>query len=162
MRNFLVIIIILLAVILLLFALGKYLPLSQVNQNNFNQKVGGSCSYKDYEGYCEFTHIQKSEASKDQAKIEGGPGYEGLEARFKFIPEKEIYKKEIGEDLLSRERELRLNNSWYLGPQYLSKYDIALGEKKDCLLKKLIDGTCTPVIVEFDSLDLGDYFESRR
>ncbi len=48
----------------------------------------------------------------------------------------------------------------YPGPQFLEKYGIGVGKVFDCYLKVIIKGTCTPMLFEFPSIRLDDYFEN--
>jgi len=52
-----------------------------------------------------------------------------------------------------------LKNSGYPGPKFLEKYGIEAGKSFECHLKVIVKGTCTPILFEFPTIDLRDYFE---
>jgi len=54
-----------------------------------------------------------------------------------------------------------LSNLSYPGKAFLEKYDIAVSRDFDCYLKVIIKGTCTPILFEFPSIMLDDYFEDK-
>jgi hypothetical protein len=112
-------------------------------------------------GKVEIIRVEITDKSRAQSTVLGGPGYEGYEVWFKFVPENEIRDERL-EKVISKEHEFRLANSWYVGKRYLEKYGITPGKIYPCLLKILIRGTGTPVIFEIEGLDKKDYFESRR
>jgi len=123
--------------------------------------IGGRCSYEDFRGECEIVSVLKIDDSARQAQTIGGPGYEGFEVRFVFKPDEPMnLSEDREEDLLGKERTLRLCNSWYPGPRFLEKYNITEGAVFDCTLRLITKGTCSPVIFEFDEIDNCDYFES--
>lgn len=123
--------------------------------------LGGGCSYEDHPGACEIVSVLKTEESAHQAEVGGGPGYEGYEVWFIFCPDEPMNLTENWDELVfGREHLLQLCNSWYPGPMFLEKYNIAEGEVFDCTLKLITGGTCSPIIFEFDEIDQCDYFES--
>ena len=95
-----------------------------------------------------------------QSKVIGGTGYEGYEVWLRFVPKSDIQDPRI-ESLIGREHLFTLHNSWYVGPRYLKKYGIQKGKTYPCVLKVIEEGTCTPVVFEFKTIDPKDYFESR-
>lgn len=48
---------------------------------------GGCCTYVSFEGIARIVRITKTLASKAQAKVMGGPKYEGYEVWFRFVPQ---------------------------------------------------------------------------
>lgn len=118
--------------------------------------VGGSCEYKHYKGQATITSIRKKELPEDYA----GRSYESYEVKFSFFSEEEI--KEAHGQVKGREYILMLTNSWYPGPKFLEKYRIKAGKSFECYLKVIIRGTCTPVLFDFPTIDLSDYFEHKR
>jgi ABC-type branched-subunit amino acid transport system substrate-binding protein len=123
--------------------------------------LGGKCTCEDHPGACEIVSVLKTEGSAHQAEVGGGPGYEGYEVSFVFIPDGPMNLTENWEKLVfGREHLLRLCNSWYPGPMFLEKYNITEGAVFDCNLRLISVGTCTPIIFEFDEIDQCDYFES--
>lgn len=115
--------------------------------------VGGPCEYKQYKGQATITSIRKKEMPENY----GGPSYESYEVKFSFSPEEEI--EEAHGQVNQREYILMLTNSWHPGPKFLEKYRIKVGKSFECYLKVIVRGTCTPVLFDFPTIDLGDYFE---
>ena len=118
--------------------------------------VGGPCEYKQYKGKASITSIRKKEMPENYA----GPSYESYEVKFSFFSEEEI--KEAYGKVKGREYILMLTNSWYPGPKFLKKYGIKIGKSFECYLTVIVKGTCTPVLFDFPTIDLGDYFEHKR
>ena len=115
---------------------------------------GGPCEYKEYKGKATIVSICKKELPSGY----GGPSYESYEVKFSFSPEEEI--EESFAKVEGREFTLKLTNSWYPGPKFLEKYGIEAGKSFDCYLKVITKGTCTPILFDFPTIDLSDYFES--
>ena len=123
-------------------------------------KDGGCCIYASYEGNAKIFRVSQTPTSLAQAKIMGGPGYEGYEVWFRFIPKSDVPDDRI-KQVISREHLFTLYNSWYAGPRYLEKYGIREGKIYPCTLNIIEEGTATPVIFEFETIDTRDYFETR-
>jgi hypothetical protein len=102
--------------------------------------------------------MEKTAASRAQAKVSGGPGYEGYEVEFRFTPDAPIADAGL-RAFVGRVHALRLANSWFPGPQFLQKYGIARGRSLDATLKQRVSGACTPLLFAFPGVDLADYFE---
>ncbi len=118
--------------------------------------LGGPCEYKRYKGQATIVSIRPKESPENY----GRPAEEGYEVKFSFSPEEEItaaYGKVTG-----REYTMMLKNSSYPGPRFLERYDIKTGKSFDCYLQVIIRGTCTPVLFDFPTIDLGNYFEQKR
>jgi hypothetical protein len=142
-------------------AAGSALP-AQVSQAPSGRTViGGRCTYNDIAGQARIVRIEKTAASTRQASIAGGPGYEGYKVEFQFTPATPIAEAQVRE-FVARPHFLRLANSWYPGPAYLKKYNIASGVVVPATLRVRISGSCTPMIFAFPSIDLTDYFEKRQ
>ena len=118
---------------------------------------GGRCVYCSYEGSAEILRIKQTPASRAQSEIHGGPRYEGYEVWFHFRPELD-YSLDRIKTIIIRDHLLTLDNGWYVGSCYLEKYGIKAGKVFPCTLKVIEKGTCTPVVFEFESVDLKDYF----
>jgi len=125
-------------------------------------RVGGPCSYKSYDGKARITRIVKTEDSRRQAALMGGPGYEGYGIWFRFVPKAKLDVDGWPADALDREQALTLQNGWRPGPRFLMKYHLAAGNEYPCSLKIIETGTCTPIVFNFETIDTDDYFESRR
>lgn len=122
---------------------------------------GSCCTYVSYAGNAEIVKIARTSASVTQAAVLGGPGYEGYEVWFRFIPHKGVYIPIERQSSVTRLYLFTLQNSWYAGSRYLEKYHIKVGETYPSELKFLTKGTCAPVICELKTLDRTDYFEMR-
>lgn len=118
--------------------------------------LGGPCEYKQYKGKATIVAIRKKEMPENY----GRPSYESYEVKFSFFSEEEI--KEAYVKVKEREYTMMLNNSSYPGPKFLEKYEIKAGKSFECYLKVIIKGTCTPVLFDFPTIDLSDYFEQKR
>lgn len=128
--------------------------------NEITTANGGCCTYVSYEGIARIVKVVQSLDSLAQSKVIGGPGYEGHEVWFRFIPKSDVPHDHI-RSVISREHLFTLYNSWYIGPRYLEKYGIQTGEIYPCVLKVLVKGACSPVVFEFGTINQTDYFESR-
>ncbi|HOO90505.1 MAG TPA: hypothetical protein PLA74_06745 [Syntrophales bacterium] len=117
--------------------------------------VGGQCEYKKYEGRATIVSIHR----KEQPDSYHGPAYEQYEVRFTYHSDEAIREEYARID--ARESLLLLKNSWNPGPRFLGKYGIEEGVSFDCYLKVIIRGACTPLIFDFPTIDLGDYFENQ-
>ncbi|GKT08779.1 hypothetical protein [Desulforhabdus sp. TSK] len=126
---------------------------------NPGHQAGGPCLYASFSGRALITKIMQTPASKEQAQIRGGPGYEGYEVWFRFIPDAEL--PENARHALDREHLFTLYNSWYVGPRYVEKYGLAPDKVFPCTLKHIQSGSCSPIDFQFPTLDRADYFESR-
>ncbi|MEW6096458.1 MAG: hypothetical protein AB1567_08040 [bacterium] len=124
------------------------------------ERQGGGCVYISYDGDAEIIRIIQTQNSISQSKIIGGPGYEGYEVWFRFIPQQEISNEWV-QKAISKEHLFTLYNSWYVGPLYLKKYGIEIGKTYPCKLKVIKKGVCTPLIFEIETLNRADYFEKK-
>ena len=134
----------------------------KMNNSNVKQIEGSCCAYVSYAGNAEIVKIARTSASAAQAAVLGGPGYEGYEVWFRFVPCKGVsipVEQRFADNRLNL---FTLQNSWYVGPRYLEKYHMKVGETYPCELKFLTKGTCTPVIFELKTLDGTDYFETSK
>ena len=123
--------------------------------------VGGPCQYKQYQGTATIISIYKKEmAKKARDSPYGGPFYQRYKVMFSFSPDQEI--EEAWAQVEGRQFLLMLNNSHYPGPKFLEKYGIKQGKTFDCYLKVITKGTCTPVLIEFPTINLSDYFENEN
>lgn len=113
--------------------------------------IGGPCEYTQYKGHAKIISITKKNERESYL-------HERYEVKFLFIPDQEIkesYAQAEGKEFL-----LMLSNSSYPGPKFLEKYGIRTEKVFDCNLKVIIKGTCTPILFEFPSIALDDYFEN--
>ena len=111
---------------------------------------GGPCEYKQYKGRAKIISIKPKRENS-------GYTHEIFEVKFSYTPDRKV--DEAFAQTKGKQFELQLTNSWYPGPKFLKKYGIAVGKEFDCYMKVITKGTCTPVIFEFPSIKLDDYFE---
>lgn len=134
---------------------------AEMNKRPTTLNDGSRCVYSSFEGSADIITIKQTPASQAQAKVLGGPRYEGYEVWFRFRPKMD-YSVDRLRSTINREHLLTLNNGWYVGPRYLEKYGIKEGNSLLGTLKLIEQGTCKPVVFEFDTVDLNDYFETRN
>jgi hypothetical protein len=113
--------------------------------------VGGQCDYKQYKGLAKIVSIAKLADSTRYS-------HERYEVKFKFTSDQEI--KESFVQTEGREYLLMLGHSYYPGPKFLEKYRIEVGKVFECYLKVITKGSCTPILFDFPTIRLDDYFEN--
>ena len=113
--------------------------------------VGGSCKYKSYTGKAEITSITRLEIIRSEYS------HEMYEIKFSFKPDQKI--SEEFARMEGREYVLLLKNSSYPGPKFLEKYDLKVGKTLECNMNVITKGACTPIIFDFPSVRLDEYFE---
>ncbi|MCD4736116.1 MAG: hypothetical protein K8R53_08745 [Bacteroidales bacterium] len=115
-----------------------------------NKKTGGPCQYREYNGSAVITSLKKKGEVKNRDK-----GFQALyEVKFSFFPKEKI--KEEFVQVKNREYDLKLENSSDPWLDFIEKYAIKEGKAFDCILKVITRGTCTPLLFDFPSIDLGD------
>lgn len=119
--------------------------------------VGGPCEYKSYRGIATITSVRET---KENPESRGGPPYQGYVVRFSFFSDEKI--EESYGNVEGKQYTLKLKNSWNPGVKFLKKYGIETGRKFECYLKVITRGTCTPVLFDFPTIDLGNYFEFKE
>ncbi len=119
--------------------------------------VGGLCEYKSYRGIATITSVRETEENQESR---GGPPCQGHEVRFSFSADEKI--EESYGNVEGKKYTLKLKNSWNPGAKFLKKYGIETGRNFECYLKVITRGTCTPVLFDFPTIDLGDYFEFKE
>lgn len=127
-----------------------------VGQAAAEERIGGPCTYTSHPGHCTITSIAKSAASKHQASVSGGPGYEGFEVKFSFKGDGAASPAAPGP------YPLIVGSGTYPGPRYLEKYGIAFGKSFACSLEVRTQGACPPRLVKFRNIDQYDHFESAK
>lgn len=128
---------------------------------NNRRLIGGGCAYDEYPGKAVITKIKKTERSKRQVKVIGGPGYEGYEVLFRLGTSSKI-KQPWARKELDREHSFQLANSWYVGGKYIAKYGLREGKEFECTLMVRTHGACSPIVFRFKKLDTIDYFETKK
>jgi hypothetical protein len=132
----------------------------KMDNERINSDNGGFCMYASYEGDAKIVRITQTPTSLAQANVIGGPGYEGYEVWFHFTPNQAI-PEDLSRSQISREHLFTLNNGWYVGPRYIEKYGLGPDKTFPCVLMVIVQGTCSPLVFDFKTLDRKDYFESR-
>ena len=121
-----------------------------------NKIVGGPCEYRAYPGQAKIVSINKVQLKEDANDSSKGQ----YEVKFSFHPDLEI--EEAYGQVEGKNYSLLLNNSSYPNPRFLRKYGIELGKSFDCYMMVITQGTCTPILFEFPTIDLSDYLKSPR
>ena len=119
--------------------------------------VGGPCEYKSYRGIATITSVRET---KEDPEPRGGLSCQGHVVRFSFSSDEKI--EESYGNVEGKEYTLKLKNSWNPGAKFLKKYGIEAGRNFECYLKVITRGTCAPVLFDFPTIDLGDYFEFKE
>jgi hypothetical protein len=130
-----------------------------MSSKDSNRQFGGECVYNTYDGVAKITRVEKTEESRKQANTPGGPGYEGYEVSY-VISLGEPISESWAKDVATKQYPFTLKNSWYPGERYLEKYGLEVGAELPIHVQIITSGTCTPVILEFPTVDREDYFES--
>lgn len=122
--------------------------------------VGGNCSYDKFAGTCKIISISKTAESIQQIS---SAGYQGFDVKFRFTPNQTLnLDPSRVQSILNTSWDLRLMNSWYPGPGFLAKYGIRTNAIFTCKLDIETQGSCTPTMIEFDTINVTDYFESAK
>jgi hypothetical protein len=115
----------------------------------------GQCDYRQYKGQATIISVHRRELPDHYRR----PAYEQYEVKFTFYSGETI--REQHGRVEGKEFLLLLKNSWYPGPQFMEKYGISEGRLFDCDMKVITRGACTPIIFDFPTIDLGDYYENQ-
>ena len=108
-------------------------------------RAGGPCEYHRYEGLAEVTSMRKTIDPYNQGK-------ESWEVKFRFISNQEI--KESFVQVTGREFLLEINQSSYLGREFIEQHDVQIGRTFQGYLLAITRGTCTPVLFEFPAFSV--------
>jgi hypothetical protein len=141
---------------ILIFSLFKNTK-TNIPRNPSMNIVGGSCDYSQFNGLCKIISITKTKDSIAQKEVMGGPKYEGFDIKFKIVSSNLSSNYSV---FLNKEYLLNLSNSWYPGQKYLEKYKIKEGSQFNCQIKVITNGTCSPIIFDFENINTNDYFET--
>lgn len=120
------------------------------------KKTGGPCEYREYKGRAVITSIREKEKIRSAAK----GSHRLREVKFSFFPEETIQETFV--QVKGRQYDLKLENSSDPWLGFLEKYAIKEGKTFDCILRVITRGTCTPLLFDFPSIDLGDLLEENR
>ncbi len=115
--------------------------------------LGGPCRYQSFSGWATIVSITPLSGARAQ-----GPPYRGYEVKFMFKPDQPIPQSFAQPE--GSLFPLRLTNSWPPGSKFIQKYGIVIGKTFPCVLKIITQGTCTPMVFDFPTIDLSDYSES--
>ena len=170
MKNKKLILSVVLTIMAVFFASGLRAQEPAAEQQTANKKhrrviLGGPCTYKPFKGTCKIVSVEKTETSKRQAMMNGGPGYEGYEVKFVFTPEETPdfsgipWVKGSERALLTTQYPLLLTTSWYPSQKFLEKYDIRKDAVFACEMDLITSGTCTPITFKFEGINTTDYSE---
>ncbi len=123
-----------------------------------DEKKVAECSYSEFSATAEVIKIERTTQSIRQKN--GKPFYSGVEILFKLNTIDKIEDKEALK-FISMEYIFKLNNGWYPGDRYISKYGIRVGKKYSGILFIKKSGVCDKnVMFKLVELNGGDYFES--
>jgi hypothetical protein len=125
-------------------------------------KVGGECTYDHFAGTAKICSINQTNETLAQKNATDGPGYAGflVKYEFKLNGQPPIGMPAYASDFLNGcENILLLGNSWYPGEKYLQKYNITEGATFRGNMSIIRSGTCTPVLIRLDGIDIYDYSE---
>ena len=142
-----------------LWLAGMVFPPITAGAGDPHTRVGGPCAYAAYPGKAVI--LAASPEPRDAATTRGpATPYPGYTVTYSFIPDAPI----TGEPLYrpGEVRTLTLVNGMAPGPRFLQKYAIAPGRTFACQLRVIRQGTCTPVLYTFPTIDLTDYFELKE
>lgn len=128
-----------LLIVFLFVVIEKPCPGAEVDKKE-TPRAGGPCEYHRYEGQAEVTSLRKTVDPYSQGK-------ESWEVKFRFIPNQEI--KESFAQAAGREFLLEINQSSYLGREFIEQHGVQIGRTYHGYLLAITRGTCTPVLFEF-------------
>ena len=117
--------------------------------------VGGPCNYKSYAGTAEVIRIEKTYAKNQDGKKSA----DGYDVHFVFHPETAL--KEKYARIEGSLHTLLLTNGSRPRMGFLKKYGIRTGKTLPCELMVIVEGTCTPMLFKFPTVDLTDYEANR-
>lgn len=106
-----------------------------------SQRVGGTCTYKQYKGDAQIVSIVQR------------PGNTGeYEIKFSFHPQETI--KEVFAQVQDKQWLIVQKDSSYPKEDFLTRHGIKIGKRFPCHLNVITKGTCTPNL--FDLPTIGD------
>src|SRR5262245_16912142 len=122
--------------------------------------VGGRPStYASYPGTATIVRVEKATpADGSSGQAEGG-----YRVWFTFKPSgkpSRVVKEALARLAKPKGYEFRLTNGWLPGPRYLEKYGTKEGKQFGATLLIITRGTSTPVILQLDGDNQGDYFDA--
>ncbi|MDP8216600.1 MAG: hypothetical protein P9L98_04715 [Candidatus Kaelpia imicola] len=133
-------------IIAILFNISSFAPGETQKRKEI---IGGMCEYRLYSGKIRVLDIKKTERSKLQARMYGGPEYEGYEINYNFISDETI-EEGFAREWIEREQIFRFFNSWLPSEKYIVTHDIEVGRIYPAEMMVIQKGTCTPVLVEIE------------
>jgi hypothetical protein len=111
-------------------------------------KVGGTCEYKDYEGFAKIVSVQKADLG-NAAESRKLPT-DSYKVTYTFHPDMKIQEPFV--HLEARNFILLMPDSTYPDALIIQKNNIVSGKKLNCVLKVITKGACTPMIFIFPTL----------
>ena len=121
--------------------------------NPHGRTVGGPCRYKSYPGEAKIVSLEKRmHQGKTDTSESGGDTYRVM---FTFHTDETI--TESYAQVEDETFQVLLTNGSHPSEAFLKKYDIEEGKTFPCRLKVITQGTCTPVLFDFPTIDVSDY-----
>lgn len=102
--------------------------------------VGGPCEYRDYPGEAEVLSVARIGGKQDRRPDE-------YEVKCRFHPRRPI--EEPFAQVSAREFRLLVENDENPGQRFIDKHDLKVGKRIPCVLRAIVQGTCTPILYEF-------------
>ncbi len=121
--------------------------LSYAQEDNF---IGGPCSYLVTNGIGTIQSITEDTSGANLP-------YTAQKVLFTFATHANI--PTLAGNIQNEKHLFTLTNGMLPGPQFLTRYNIQPGATFPVQLKTITHGTCTPVILEFSTINQSDYFE---
>jgi len=118
--------------------------------------IGGMCEYVVYSGEIRVLSIKRTERSKLQTRMYGGPDYEGYEITYRFIANEKI-EESFAEDWIKEEQVFRFFNSWFPSEEYIIMHKIETGKSYPAEIMVIEKGTCTPILIEVEGWERNIY-----
>ncbi|HNZ65411.1 MAG TPA: hypothetical protein PKJ10_06200 [Smithella sp.] len=116
--------------------------LSACGMASSSQRIGGPCTYKQYQGEAEIVSVKLRQQTTGEYEI-----------RFAFHPQKKI--QEVFARVEGKQWLLVQEDSSFPKKDFLQQYDIKTGKRFPCYMNVITRGTCTPVLFDFPSIRNG-------
>ena len=140
----------------MLITILKILSYASIDGQKRKEIIGGMCEYVVYSGEIRVLSIKRTERSKLQTRMYGGPDYEGYEITYRFIANEKI-EESFAEDWIKEEQVFRFFNSWFPSEEYIIMHKIEAGESYPAEIMVIEKGTCTPILIEVEGWERNIY-----
>lgn len=107
-----------------------------------SQRVGGPCTYKQYQGKAEIVSVKLLQQTTGEYEI-----------RFSFHPREKIQESFVRVE--GKQWLLVQEDSSFPKKDFLQQYDIKTGKRFPCYMNVITRGTCTPILFDFPSIRNG-------